>query len=85
MAAMAWTVSIPLATRANAVYFMSSDRHSPMQMKNDVVALPGSSPRAIETMPGTFGVSLNSGARLRTSFCCDGVSGALGTRARRSG
>ena len=53
--------SRPDATRAKTVYLPSSDRHSPMQMKKDVEALAGSSPRAIETMPGTLGVSLNSG------------------------
>ena len=44
-------------------------------MKNDVVALAGSSPCAIETMPLTCFVSLNSGCSGRTIFCCFSVSG----------
>ncbi len=43
-------------------------------MKNEVVALSGASPRAIETIPLTCFVSLNSGARLCTSACCLAVS-----------
>ena len=61
---------------AEAVYCPSSAVDVPVQMKNDVVALSGSSPRAIETIPFTCFVSLNSGARLWTSFCCFSVSGA---------
>ena len=57
---------------------------APVQMKNDVVALPGSSPRAIDTIPFTCFVSLNSGAGCRTSFCCFSVSGAC-ARAQRAG
>ena len=55
-AAIADTSPFRDTTRANAVYLPSSERQSPVQMKNDVDPLPGSSPRAIETMPGTFGV-----------------------------
>ena len=39
-------------------------------MKNDVMALPGSSPRAIDSTPFTCFVALNSGWRLWTSACC---------------
>ncbi len=46
-------------------------------MKNDVVALSGASPRAIETIPLTCFVSLNSGGRLCASACCFAVSGAM--------
>ena len=47
----------------------------PVTMKNDVVALAGSSPRAIDRMPLTCFVSLNSGCSGRTSFCCFSVNG----------
>jgi hypothetical protein len=69
------TTSRPDVTRANTVYCPSRARHSPIQMKKDVDPLAGSSPRAIETMPGTFGVSLNSGSRFFTSACWVIVSG----------
>ena len=75
-AAIALTTSIPATTLANAVYVPSNSLHLPVQMKNDVVALPGSSPRAIDTMHFTCFVSLNSGGRLCTSFCCFSVSAA---------
>ena len=45
------------------------DGAGPVQMKKDVEALPGSSVRAIERVPFTCGVSLNSGASIRT-YCC---------------
>ena len=66
-----------LTTRAKAVYLPSSDGHTSVQMKNDVLALAGSSPRAIDRTPFTCGVSLNSGASVAgTSACCFSVSGA---------
>ena len=73
---------MPSTTRPNAVYTPSSAVDAPVQMKNDVVALSGASPRAIETMPFTCFVSLNSGGRLWTSFCCFSVSGAGAARQR---
>ena len=72
---IACRTSIPRETRANAVYLPSSELHAPVQTKNDVVALAGSLPRAIETTPDSFLTSENSGSRLRTSFCCTAVSG----------
>ena len=81
-ASIASTAAIPSTTRPNAVYDPSSAVDVPVQMKNDVVALAGSSPRAIETMPFTCFVSLNSGCRLCTSFCCFSVSGAGAARER---
>ena len=46
-------------------------------MKNDVVALSGASPLAIDTIPLMCLVSLNSGGRLCASACCFAVSGAV--------
>ena len=63
---MALTTSLPPTTLPNAVYLPSSDGAGPVQMKNDVEALAGSSARAIETMPATCAMSLNSGCRLWT-------------------
>src|SRR5205085_5377876 len=50
---IASTAARPSTTVPNTVYFPSSDGASPVTMKNDVVALAGSSPRAIDTMPFT--------------------------------
>ena len=72
---IASTTAMPSTTRPNTVYLPSSDWRSPVTMKNDVVALAGSSPRAIDRMPLTCFVSLNSGCSGRTSFCCFSVSG----------
>ena len=76
-ASIAFTTSMPAVTLPKAANFRSSCLQSPVQTKNEVCALPGSSPCAIETMPATCGVSLNSGARLWTSRCWLAVSGAL--------
>ena len=76
-AAIAATTSAPPTTRAKTEYWLSRGRHAPMQMKNDVDPLPGSVPRAIETTPGTLGVSVNSGGRFPTRLCCLARSGAV--------
>ena len=51
-------------------------------MKNDVSALAGSSPRAIDTMPLACGVALNSGSRVVIRLRCSSVRGVprLGTK-----
>ena len=68
---------MPSTTRPNTVYLLSSDGALPRQTKNDVCALPGSSPRAIERMPASCGVGLNSGGRLTTNGRCFCDSGAF--------
>ena len=55
----------------------------PTQIKNEVCALVRFSPRAIDTMPFTCFVSLNSGCRSCTSACCFGLSGTV--RVERAG
>ena len=50
---IASTTAIPSTTRPKTVYLLSSDGASPVTMKNDVVALAGSSPRAIDRIPFT--------------------------------
>ena len=47
---IASTTLIPSTTRPNAVYVPSSDGTRAVTMKNDVLALAGSSPRAIDTI-----------------------------------
>lgn len=66
---IASTTSRPETTRPKTVYLPSSDAAAPRQMKNDVDALAGSSPRAIDTIPLACGVSLNSGASVVTNPC----------------
>ena len=65
----------PLDDAAKHRVFPIERRRVPLTMKNDVVALAGSSPRAIERIPFTCGVSLNSGLRVWTYFRCFSVSG----------
>src|SRR3982750_2629389 len=74
--------SRPSITRPKTVYFPSSEGAFAVTMKNEVVALAGSLPRAIETMPLVCGVALNSGCRLCTRCCCFSVSGAVVEPAR---
>src|SRR6185295_16153156 len=76
-ASIASTAGMPSTTRPNAVYWPSSAVDVPVQMKNELCALSSASARAIDTIPLTCFVSLNSGARLWTSFCCFSVSGAV--------
>jgi len=73
---MAVTTPIPSTTRANAVYLLSKEGAGAVQMKKDVEALAGSSSRAIDTVPATCTVSLNSGRRVVTSAFCFCVRGA---------
>ena len=80
---IASTAAIPSTTRPNAVYCPSSAVEGPVHMKNEVVALSGSSPRAIETMPFTCLVSLNSGSQVAgPASAASGVSGAVAASER---
>jgi hypothetical protein len=56
------------------VYWPSSDGARPVTMKNEVVALPGSAARAIDRIPLSCSVSLNSGGMLAIWACCRSVS-----------
>src|SRR5688572_7911758 len=58
--------SMPETTRPNAVYFPSSDSAGARTMKNELVALTSSAPRAMETIPRSCFVALNSGSSVRT-------------------
>src|SRR5436190_1014450 len=77
-AELALTTGMPATTLANAVYLPSNSLPGPVQMKNDVspALLGSSSSRAIETMPATCFVLLNSGPNLWMSRRCRAVSGS---------
>lgn len=63
---IASTTFMPSATRPNTVYLPSRTGCGPSTTKKLVCALSGASPRAIETMPRSWRVSLNSGGRFFT-------------------
>src|SRR5688572_24105063 len=63
--------SMPETTRPNTVYLPSSDGVRASTTKNELLALAGSSPSlAIDTMPRSCGVGLNSGCTFLTNACC---------------
>src|ERR1051326_5549579 len=62
---IASATSIPRSTRPNAANFPSRWRPSPTKIKKCVVALLGSSPRAIETIPRTCLTSFGSSGSAR--------------------
>ena len=72
---MAVTTSMPWRTRPKAVYLPSSDGVGAVTMKNDVVALSGSSPRAMLTTPASCSMALNSPLTVPTTLRCTWVSG----------
>ena len=69
------TNAIPETTRPKTVYLPSSDGVRANTMKNELLALAGSSSLAIDTMPRSCGVGLNSGCRFLTKACCFSSSG----------